>query len=332
MNRLDEGLARLDRFQQRHAVIAFPHAVLKRYGEDRGSWLGATISYYGFFSLLPALLAFVTIIYAVLGQNPTLLDEVLAAVWATLPFVGVDAIQRVEPISGSGPVLIASLLISIWGAVGVVRVLQDALNVMWCVPTYRRPGFVIKLVRGLAVLGLVAAAVLATGTITIVTLRASLPLARAIAGASLSIALNVVLITILFRVLTARHLTVGDLWPGAVIAGTSTFLLTLLGGIYVERVVARASAIYGSFATVIGLFAWISLLVQALVLANLVNVVRVERLWPRALTGRHLGEGDARAARLTTRRASIIPEAKPTGATPAKNTDEEDQSHRTPVT
>ena len=75
---LDSNLDRFDAFQRRHSVIAFPHAVFKRYGEDRGGWLGAVISYYGFFSLLPALLAFVTIVYLVLGEQPTLLTNVLA--------------------------------------------------------------------------------------------------------------------------------------------------------------------------------------------------------------------------------------------------------------
>ena len=119
-----------------------------------------------------------------------------------------------------------------------------------------------------------------------------------------------VLATALFRVLTARRLTTRELWPGALIAGSSAYLLTLLGGLYVDRVVGRASAIYGSFATVIGLLAWISLLVQSFVIANLVNVVRVEQLWPRTMTGRDFGDGDIRAVRLTTRREAIVSDAR----------------------
>ena len=98
---------------------------------------------------------------------------------------------------------------------------------------------------------------------------------------------------------------VGSIFPPEI-----TATLTLLGGIYVDRVVARASAIYGSFSTVIGLLAWISLLVQAFVLANLVNVVRVERLWPRTITGRNLSDGDMRAIGLTMRREAIVSEAQ----------------------
>jgi hypothetical protein len=42
-------------------VRAFPHAVFKRYGEDNDGWGRALISYYGFFSLFPRLVLFVTV-------------------------------------------------------------------------------------------------------------------------------------------------------------------------------------------------------------------------------------------------------------------------------
>jgi uncharacterized BrkB/YihY/UPF0761 family membrane protein len=310
VKRLDAGFDRVDAFQRRHVVPAFVHAVFKRYGEDRGGWLGAVISYYGFFSLLPALLAFVTVVYLVLGSHPTLLADVLAALWATLPFVGARARQQIAPISGTVPVIVTSLLISIWGAVGVVRVLQDALNVMWCVPAYRRPGFFPKLVKGLLVLLLIAGSIAVTGTLTVITLADRLPAGGSVGAAALNVAVDFLLAAMLFRVLTARPLTLGQVWPGAAVAGVITYLLTILGGIYVERVIGRASAIYGSFAAVIGLLAWVSLLVQGFVLANLVNVVRTESLWPRTMTGRNLGDPDRRAVRLTMRREALVAHAR----------------------
>ena len=97
-----------------------------------------------------------------------------------------------------------------------------------------------------------------------------------------------------------------ELLPGALLVGVGTYALTLAGGLYVQRVVASASSLYGSFATMVGLFAWIALLVQTVVYGTLVNVVRVERLWPRSLTGRDLGAGDRRAVELTAVRATLI--------------------------
>ena len=51
----------VDALQRRHRTIGFTYAVFKRYSEDHGAWLGSLISYYGFFSLYPAVIVFVTV-------------------------------------------------------------------------------------------------------------------------------------------------------------------------------------------------------------------------------------------------------------------------------
>jgi hypothetical protein len=48
------GYSAFDRFQQRHRSIGFPLAVLQKYVDDQGGYLAATITYYGFFAILPA--------------------------------------------------------------------------------------------------------------------------------------------------------------------------------------------------------------------------------------------------------------------------------------
>ena len=47
-------------------------------------------------------------------------------------------------------------------------------------------------------------------------------------------------------------------------------------------------------------------LVQTVVYGTLVNVVRVEQLWPRSVTRRDLGRGDQRAAELSAARAALL--------------------------
>jgi uncharacterized BrkB/YihY/UPF0761 family membrane protein len=62
-------------------------------------------------------------------------------------------------------------------------------------------------------------------------------------------------------------------------------ILQVAGGIYVSDVVRRASNTYGTFATVIGLLAWLHLGAQANLLAAETNVVLARKLWPRSLIG-----------------------------------------------
>ena len=109
---------RIDRFQRRHRLLAFPFAVFKRYGEDRGGWLGSLVAYYGFFSLFPLLVAFVTFATWVFGDRPELLQHILEAVWSRVPFVAAglqsSVQQEVTSLSGNGWLTVVSILITVW--------------------------------------------------------------------------------------------------------------------------------------------------------------------------------------------------------------------------
>ena len=83
-----------------------------------------------------------------------------------------------------------------------------------------------------------------------------------------------------------------------------SYVVTLVGGLYVKHVIARMTGVYGPFAATIGLLAYVSLIVQIFVLATEVNVVRARSLWPRAMTA-ELGPADLRAIDLTMRREAL---------------------------
>ena len=53
---LERQVRRADRFQQRHAVIAFPWAVVQKFGNDQAGSKAALMAYYGLFALFPLLL------------------------------------------------------------------------------------------------------------------------------------------------------------------------------------------------------------------------------------------------------------------------------------
>jgi YihY family inner membrane protein len=314
---IDRTIDRLDAFQRRRRTLGFVLAVQKRYGEDRGGWLGAVASYYALFALLPLLLVLVTAVSWIFRNHPSVRDDVLDAVWSQLPFVGPDVRKRIKPVSGNPLVVTVSLLISLWGALGVVRVTQDLSNTIWGVPRYRYPGFLPKLARALAVFALLLVGVLSTAAVAGLTIGPHLPWAGRVLVTAMSVALNTVLAIMLFRILTARPLGWREILPGALVLGVGAYALTVLGGIYVQHVIAKASSLYGSFAGMIGLLAWISLLVQLLVIATLVNAVRVRELWPRSITGRNLGPGDERAVQLTMQREELLAKERFSGVAPA---------------
>lgn len=214
-----------------------------------------------------------------------------------------QALLRSRAVPGA---VAAGIVVALWGALNAMRVAQDTMNRMWGVPRYRRPGLVRAVGRGAVVLVLLGVGLVGTAVITGLTLGLQLPLVAAVATGAASCAANTLIAVGLFRLLVSRRLTAGQLLPGALVVGVGSYALTLAGGLYVQRIVANASSLYGSFATMVGLFAWIALLVQPVVYGTLVNVVRVEQLWPRSITRRDLGRGDQLAAELSAARAALL--------------------------
>jgi membrane protein len=83
-----------------------------------------------------------------------------------------------------------------------------------------------------------------------------------------------------------------------------------VGAPLLARLVAKAGPVYGSFATVAGMFALLYLVSQALVYAAEIAAVRHARLWPRALDPSSLTTADARALVLLAREQERIPAAR----------------------
>jgi hypothetical protein len=97
-------------------------------------------------------------------------------------------------------------------------------------------------------------------------------------------------------VLTAADLTWRQVLPGSCLAGIGWTVLLSLGGWIVADRVSSSSDVYGTFALVIGLLAWIYLGAQLTLYGAEVNAVQQHGLWPRSLQG-ELTEADRRALR-----------------------------------
>jgi uncharacterized BrkB/YihY/UPF0761 family membrane protein len=254
---------------------------------------------------------FVTAATWVLRDRPETLQRVLEALWSQLPF-GTEALrtevrEQVVSLNGQGWVLAISLLVTLWGGIGVVRVLQDTVNTIWGVPRYRRPGFFSKLARGLAILGLLGLGVVGTAVVTGITLAVDLPLVAAVLAGAGNVAIATAIVLAVYHLVIGRATPNSELLPGALITAIGSYVITLVGGLYVKHVIARMSGLYGPFASTIGLLAYVSLIVQVFVLGTEVNVVRARRLWPRAVRTDELGESDWRAIELTMEREALSP-------------------------
>jgi YihY family inner membrane protein len=273
-----------DRFQQRHAVLAIPVAVVKKFGDDQAGKHAALLAYYGFLSLFPLLLVFVTLLANALDGNPQLQQQVIDAAMAQFPVLGPQIQGSIRVIQGSGIGLVVGILGTLWGGLGVTQSAQDAMNAVWSIPRRQRPNFWLRLARSLASLVVVAAAVLVAAALTQL---GPVPFTG-------SLLLNLLLLILLFQVLTGRRVPWRQLLPGAALAAAGWSLLQTLGVYVLDRQLAQANLIYGVFAVVIVLLSWLYLSAQLLLYAAEVNVVLARRLWPRGLIQPPLTEPDRR--------------------------------------
>lgn len=85
--------------------------------------------------------------------------------------------------------------------------------------------------------------------------------------------------------LTAADVAWSDVASGAVLAGIGWTALLTTGSMIVGNRIASSSDVYGSFALVIGLLAWIYLGAQLMLVGAALNVVLKLRLWPPSLQG-----------------------------------------------
>ena len=296
MRVIERTVAVIDGFQQRHPVVGFPYAVVKKFGEDHAGNLAAVIAYYGFFSLFPLLLVFVSILGLVLHGNPDLQQRIVGSALSNFPVIGPEISSNVHSITGSGTTLALGIVGTLWGGLGVTQAAQFAMNSVWNVPRTRWPNFLWSRLRGLGLLGILGTMTVVSSFLSGVAGSGSTWYLR-LAGLTISLAVNLVLFAVSYRVLIAADLTWKDVLPGSATAAVGWTALQTLGGYIVTHQLQTASNVYGTFAIVIGLLLWIYLGAQLTLYCAEINVVRTRHLWPRSMQpGRTPTEADRTAA------------------------------------
>src|SRR2546425_12818228 len=115
---VDRTMARIDRFQQRHRWLAFPLAVVKKFGDDQAGNLAALIAYYGFFSLFPLLLVFVSVLGLLIRNNDSLRQSILHSALRDFPVIGDQIAKNIHAISGNGLALAIGIVGTLWAGMG----------------------------------------------------------------------------------------------------------------------------------------------------------------------------------------------------------------------
>jgi len=283
---------------------------MKKFGDDRGARLSALVAYYGFFSLFPLLLVLVSVLGFVLAGNSQLRDQIVDSAIANFPVIGDQIRGNVGRLHGSVLGVVIGMATALWAGLGVVRSLQAGLHQIWDVPRAEHGSFFVRVGRALLYLGVLGVGITVSAGATGLVARLPLGSGSRLGGLVVSLALNFVFVTVAYHWLNSAHPSIREAAPGAAFAAAALTALQALGGFYVTNQIATASSIYGTFAIVIGLLAWLLLSAQVILIGAEIDVVTARRLWPRSLTGEHLTDADHRVYDAQAREQTFRPQQR----------------------
>ena len=284
----------VDRFQATHAPIAFGYATFKKYADDEGSRLAALLAYYTFLSLFPLAIAGFAVLNLLLEDNPqvvtNLVDDIVPAAYQQ------QVIDAYQSLPSGGPALAIALIGLVLAGTGGVFSLYAMVNQVFCVPYRHRFGFGPRYVRVLLLVVLMGVGVLVVtvGSAVVVNVADIALLQRAGALVLLWLVASA-LLYVAASLLTRRSLSFAEVGPGAALGGLAMTLIIGLGSALLGQFVSTSSAVYGAFATVVGIFSLLFLVSNAIVFCFEISVVRAWQLWPRGVDINLLFPADERA-------------------------------------
>jgi membrane protein len=243
----------------------------QRFDEVHGNELASAVTLAAFVSLFPLLL----VTTAVLGFFSAGGTDVAGDVVSELGLTGEaaetvrNAVSAAEDNRRVASVLgLAGLLYS---GLGLVGALQYAYNSVWQV----KGRGVIDKAYGLA--WLVGAGLLFVGSFALTAALNFLPGWLAPVSLVVGLATNLGLFLWTAEVLCNRRVGWKALVPGALVGAVGLEVLKVVGSLYVPRVVASSSALYGAIGTVFAILAWLLFFGRLVVVTAVINVMRWER-------------------------------------------------------
>jgi YihY family inner membrane protein len=293
MNPVERAIRKVDATQQRYTPTGFIFGVVKKYGDDNGGVLASNLAYSAFVSLFPLLLVLATILGLIASADPSFrASAVKNAVAGQIPLIGPTLTENVNQLHRASVIgLVVGLIGLIWGAAGLAQAGLFTMEQVWNLPGPARPGYVQRLGRAGLFLCLLGGGVIVTTLLASLATYLHNGLAFKVPIEVATAAFNAGMYLGAFRALTPKGVPTRKLLPGAITGGIGWTVLQVLGAWLVHHFL-HSDSVYGIFATVLGLLAWIYLAVEVTVYSAEINVVLARRLWPRSIVQPPLTEAD----------------------------------------
>ena len=249
------------------------------YSTHRTGRNAALLAHHAFLSVFPLVLVLTTVLGYVLESNPDLQADIVDSALAQLPIIGQQIADDPARLTGNLVVLVLGLATTLWAGMRAFVGVQTALDDIAEIPPARRPN--IAVTRGRALLGIVVVGVaqIVTATLTSLVGIAGIAVLSKILLGLAAVAINAAVLAAMFRWLCSSRPAWREVRSGALVGGVIFAALQLFGTTVVQRAIANASPVYGTFATVIGLITWLSLHAAiALICGELNRTLQLRRL------------------------------------------------------
>jgi len=219
-----------------------PGRVVRKFITDNGPNQAVLIAWNVLFSIFPIVLAMAAVLGLLLSSTGVKADAVYQTVLAVVPdqqgraqaLTGLDAVKR-----QSGLFFLVALAGFIWSGSSLFGAMEQAFDRIFKCP--QRPFLRQKLMGVLMMVLFTVLAGVAVGTSALLPLLKQLPVVPAswtesatiyVLQPVIGVLAGVLLFGVLYYVVPNRRQRLGEVWPGALVAGIAFYLLTLLFPLY----------------------------------------------------------------------------------------------------
>lgn len=251
-------------------VIGWLLRVQERFGEVRGTALANGIALQTFLSIFPLVIVALAVVGFVSAGDPMFGRDVVNELGLT----GDDATSMIEAIDNAKDSRQAASVIGLGGllftSLNLVTAIQRSVDAAW--QTFGK-GVKEKL-KALAWLAGATVIFLSSFALSIAlnVLPGFLAPVSLLAGFGVNVALFLWTFTALGRLPVGWRARL----PGALLCAVGFEIMKVVGSVYVPKLVADSSALYGSLGIVFAVLAWLAIFGRLIVYGSVVNVVHWE--------------------------------------------------------
>jgi YihY family inner membrane protein len=257
-------------------AVVFGRRVAVVVRESDATLLAASVAYYAFLSLLPALLLALAVGSLVAGEQLAL--AVVGAAGEFLAPTGQQAVgDAFRNAAGRGGATVVGLALLTWSTLKVFRALDIAFSKLY--GATGRASVLTQIRDSVVVLGSIGVGAVATVVVGVVTAavgtEVGYPVLAGVVGVLLLPGLLTVVFLPMYYVFPDADVTVREVWPGAVVAAVGWTLLQAVFQIYSAG--ASQYEVYGVLGGILLLVTWFYIGALLLFVGVAVNVVRAGR-------------------------------------------------------